>query len=160
MMGEYTATRDGSEVMISPGIPGEVVQREIVGSGLTLQAGSFLACTPGVELGTVFGGLRAIFSGEGMFFLSVGGSGQLWFNAYGSILERDLSFGEELVVDTGHVVGWEKEVTWSISGVGNIFSTVFSGEGLVLRFKGPGKVYLQTRSLGALSGWLTGYCRG
>jgi uncharacterized protein (TIGR00266 family) len=160
MMGQYTAGSGGGEVRISPPIPGHVIQQEISGKPLFLQPGSFLACTPGVKMSTVFGGMRAIFSGEGLFFLKIEGRGQLWLNAYGSIVERDLGSSGELVVDTGHVVGWEQGVDWTITGMGNLFSTFFSGEGLVLRFRGPGKVWLQTRSMGALSGWLSGYCRG
>lgn len=160
MAGEYTAARAGSRLQISPPIPGEVVHRGVEpGRATMLQAGSFLACTPGVRLSTVFGGLKAIFSGEGMFFLKVEGKGDLWLNAYGSIVEHDLG-GRELIVDTGHVVGWEDGVQWEVTGMGNLFSTIFSGEGLVLRFRGHGKVWLQSRSLGALAGWLSGYCRG
>jgi len=160
MVGEYTGGAQGGRLHISPGIPGDVVHRQVGGKATLLQAGAFLACTPGVNLSTVFGGLRAIFSGEGMFFLKVTGSGDLWINAYGSIVEKELAAGEEFVVDTGHVVGWEEGATWSITGMGNLFSTFFSGEGLVIRFTGPGKIWLQTRSMGALAGWLTGYCRG
>lgn len=160
MMGQYTARRAGSRLQVSPPIPGEVVHRPVLPGTVTmLQAGSFLACTPGVQMSTVFGGLKAIFSGEGMFFLKIEGKGDLWLNAYGSILEYDLG-GKEMVVDTGHVVGWEQGVDWEVTGMGNLFSTIFSGEGLVLRFRGHGKVWLQTRSLGALAGWLGGYCRG
>lgn len=36
------------------------------------------------------------------------------------------------------------------SGKG-LFSTLASGAGLVCRFQGPGKVWMQTRSLGALA---------
>ncbi|MBI3924227.1 MAG: TIGR00266 family protein [Armatimonadetes bacterium] len=160
LMGEYSSKRDGSRLQISPGIPGEVMQIPMTGSkSYFLQAGSFLACTPGIQLNTVFGGLKAIFSGEGMFFLKVHGEGQLWVNAYGSVVEHDLQ-GGEFIVDTGHIVGWEETVNWEISGMGNLFSTIFSGEGLVLRLRGNGKVWLQTRSLGGLAGWLSGYCRG
>lgn len=122
-----------------------------------MQAGSFLACTEGINLGTVFGGLKALFSGEGMFFLKVSGRGELWYNSYGSIVERELN-NEELIVDTGHIVAWEPSLNWEIKGMGNLYSTFFSGEGLVLKFKGTGKVWLQTRSLGGLANWLRGYC--
>ena len=160
LAGEYMAARAGSRLVVSPAIPGQVVQREIAGERpLYLQAGSFLACTPGVVLNTVFGGIKAIFSGEGMFFLKVTGHGTLWLNAYGSIVEQDLG-SSELIVDTGHIVGWEEGVQWEIRGVGGLFSTLFSGEGLVMRFRGPGRVWLQTRSVGGLVGWLSGYCRG
>lgn len=155
MVGEYSAQKSG-ELMISPAIPGQVLHRKMNGDKLLLQAGAFLACTPGVKISTVFGGFRAMFSGEGMFFLQVEGQGDLWFNAYGSILEKEVQ--GELVVDTGHVVGWEPGLDWTISGMGNLFSTFFSGEGLVIRFKGRGKVWVQTRSMGGLASWLTGYC--
>jgi uncharacterized protein (TIGR00266 family) len=127
------------------------------GDTYMMQAGSFMACTDGVNLGTVFGGIKAIFSGEGMFFLKITGQGDLWYNAYGSIVERELN-NSELIVDTGHVVAWEPSLNWEVTGMGNLMSTVFSGEGLVLRFKGTGKVWLQTRSLGGLVNWMRGYC--
>lgn len=157
LMGEYTASADGQRLQISPGIPGMVIARKMVGAPLFLQAGSFLACTPGIQMATVFGGLRALFSGEGMFFLKVSGEGELWLNAYGAIIEKDLE--GELIVDTGHVVGWTEGLTWSVEGMGNLMSTLFSGEGLVLRFKGTGKVWLQTRSVGGLVNWMRGYVR-
>ena len=34
------------------------------------------------------------------------------------------------------------------------FSSFFSGEGLVSRVKGPGKIYLQSRSIEGLAGWI------
>jgi uncharacterized protein (AIM24 family) len=37
---------------------------------------------------------------------------------------------------------------------GGIFSSFFSGEGLVTRVEGKGKVWIQTRSLSGLVGWL------
>ena len=116
-----------------------------------------MACTDGVQLSTVFGGLKAIFSGEGMFFIQAAGTGDLWCNSYGAIVERELK-GEDLIVDTGHVVGWEPSLQWSIQGMGNLMSTIFSGEGLVMKFSGHGKIWLQTRSIGGLTGWLKSYC--
>ncbi len=160
LVGEYTANAPNQRLQVSPAIPGQVLHWTLKnGPPVFLQAGSFMACTPGVHLGTVFGGLKAIFSGEGMFFLKVTGAGELWLNSYGSIKEIELGH-EEFIVDTGHLVGWEHGVEWSIQGMGNLFSTIFSGEGLVMRFKGPGKIWVQSRSEGGLVSWLRGYCRG
>ncbi|MGE0496049.1 MAG: TIGR00266 family protein [Vulcanimicrobiota bacterium] len=158
MVGEYSSSQAGQRLQISPAIPGQVLHRNLQGETLMMQAGSFLACTPGVNVSTVFGGIKALFSGEGMFFLKITGQGDLWFNAYGSVVEHEMS--GDFIVDTGHVVGWEPSVNWEITGMGNLMSTIFSGEGLVIRFSGSGKVWLQTRSMGGLSGWLSGYCRG
>ena len=156
MAGEYTAKEKPGKLIVSPSIPGQVLHRKMGERPLYLTAGSFLACTPEVRLGTVFGGIQAMFSGEGMFFLKASGSGDLWYNAYGSVIEQELT--EELIVDTGHVVGWEEGVTWSLQRVGNWMSTFFSGEGLVMRFRGPGRVWLQTRNTAGLTSWLAKYC--
>ena len=157
LSGVYTSQRAGSRLWLSPSIPGQVVAYPMQGSPLMLTSGSFLACDSGIHLGTKFGGLRAIFSGEGMFFIEASGQGTIWFNSYGAIIERQVE--GELIVDTGHVVAWEPSLNWSVTGMGNLFSTLFSGEGLVLNFKGSGKVWLQTRSMSGLAAWLAGYCR-
>lgn len=157
LSGVYTAQRAGSRLWLSPAIPGQVVAYSLAGRSLLLTSGSFLACEEGVQLGTKFGGFKAMFSGEGMFFIEASGNGTLWFNSYGSIVERQVE--GELIVDTGHVVAWEPGLSWTVTGMGNLFSTLFSGEGLVLKFSGNGKVWLQTRSVNGLASWLAGYCR-
>jgi uncharacterized protein (TIGR00266 family) len=157
LVGHYSSSSPDQRLYVSPAIPGQVLHKKMQGDTVMMQAGSFMACTDGVKLDTVFGGIKAIFSGEGMFFLKVTGNGDLWYNAYGSIVERELN-GSELTVDTGHIVGWEPSLNWEIRGMGNLMSTIFSGEGLVMRFSGSGKIWLQTRSLGGLTNWLRGYC--
>lgn len=157
LVAEYTATADGQHVAVSPAQPGTVVRRKMNGDVLMLTAGSFLACTPSVDLRTRFIGLRSFFSGEAPFFLHASGNGDLYFNSYGAIVEKDVD--GEFIVDTGHLVAWEPQLTWRIGGMGGIKQTLFSGEGLVIRFSGKGKVWLQSRHLGGIAGWLTGYCR-
>lgn len=157
LVGRYESNSPGQRLSVSPAIPGQVIHKKLEGNPFILTAGSFMACTDGIRLSTVFGGLKAIFSGEGMFFIKADGTGDLWCNSYGAIVERDLN-GGELIVDTGHVVGWDPGLQWSIQGMGNLMSTLFSGEGLVMKFSGHGKIWLQTRSVGGLTGWLRGYC--
>ena len=155
-MGEYSHPRGGL-LGVSPSVPGKVLHRTMKGETIFLQAGAFLACSPSVYIGTQFGGLRALFSGEGLFFLKCSGNGDLFFCAHGDVIERPVN--GELIVDTGHVVGWESSLDWSIGGMGGLKSTLFSGEGLVMRFKGRGKIWLQTRTEGGLASWVRGYLR-
>lgn len=153
-VGEYSALGEQGFVALSPAIPGSVLHRTLAaGQSFILTASSFLACTPDIELKTRFGGFRSLFSGEGAFFLECQGPGELFFNAYGGVVERDLN-GGELIVDTGHVVAWEPGLSYTIGSIGGLKQTLFSGEGLVLRLKGSGKVYLQTRHLGGLVRWV------
>lgn len=145
----------GGVLAISPAVPGKVVHRVMRGETIMLQGGAFLACDPRIYIGTKFGGFRAFFSGEGAFFLEVSGQGDLFFNAHGTIVEHDVD--GDFVVDTGHIVGWEPTLDWTITGMGGLKSTLFSGEGLVIRFRGRGKIWLQTRTISGLAGWLSGY---
>lgn len=154
-VGEYSHPQGGL-LGISPAVPGKVLHRALNGETILLTAGSFLACSPKVYVGTKFGGLRAMFSGEGMFFLKCAGHGDLFFNAFGNVEEKVLT-GNSLIVDTGHVVGWEDSLEWKVRGMGSIWSTLFSGEGLVLEFSGRGKVWVQTRTEGGLIGWVRNY---
>ena len=151
-VGEYSSER-GGEVTFSPSRPGMVVQRTLSGGTITLTAGSFLACTPGIRLSTKFGGLRSLFSGEGLFFIECSGNGELFFNSFGGIVEKDVD--GSFVVDTSHVVAWDPGLTYSIRGMGGMKSTLLSGEGLVMEFSGRGKLYVQTRTLGGVASWLT-----
>ena len=61
----------------------------------------------------------------------------------------------QFIVDTGHVVAFDPSLDYTISGMGNFKSTMLSGEGLVMRFKGSGKLYLQTRNVSSVASWLT-----
>ncbi len=153
-LSEYTATQM-SFVSLTPSVPGCVLHREMKGDSFLLTAGSFLACTPGLNLATRFGGLRSFFSGEGAFLVEVSGQGDLFYNAYGGVVEKEIQ--GEYVVDTGHVVAWEPTLSYTITGMGGLKQTLFSGEGLVMRFTGQGKLVLQTRQVPALAGWLRPY---
>ena len=61
-----------------------------------------------------------------------------------------MDMGQELVVDTGHVVAFTDNVEYSVGKVGGIGSLIAGGEGLVLKFNGSGQVWVQTRTLAAL----------
>ncbi len=151
LVGEYSHP-SGGRVGLSPPTPGSVQHRRMDGEMLYLTRGTFLACSPGIELSTRFAGLRGFFSGEGAFLLRATGTGDLFFTSFGAIVERDISGG--LVVDTGHVVAWEETLEYRIGGMGGVKSTLFSGEGLTMRFSGTGKIWLQTRTLPALGNWV------
>ena len=145
-------------VTFSPATPGSVAHRRLDGDSFILTAGSYMASTAGVTLKTRFGGLRSLLSGEGAFLIECSGTGDLFYNAYGAMVEKEVS--GSLTVDTGFVVAWEPGVSYSIRGMGNLKSTLLSGEGLAMNFSGSGRVFLQTRTLGGIAGWLTPFCSG
>ncbi|MCH7801977.1 MAG: TIGR00266 family protein [Chloroflexi bacterium] len=151
-VGEFSHP-SGGQVTFSPSVPGEVSHRRLSGDSFILTGGSFMACTPGIDLKTRFGGLKAMFSGEGAFFIECSGEGDLFFNTFGALIEKEVN--GSFTVDTGHVVAWEPSLDYSIRGMGGLKSTLLSGEGLAMRFTGNGRLYLQTRTMDSLANWLT-----
>jgi len=148
----FTAEEPG-HVTLAPPLPGDVVGESIDGR-LLVQSGSYLAADTDLSLDTNFGGGRTFFGGEGLFLLELDGQGEVFLSSYGAIQEVALDPGEEYVVDTGHIVAFEGSTDFSVNRVGGLKSTLFSGEGLVCRFTGPGRVWLQSRSQDALLSWL------
>lgn len=147
---EITSPSRG-EIILSQPLPGDVECLELRGTTLYLQPGAFLCCESGVQLGVGWAGLASFIGGEGLFRLRVSGHGKVWFGAYGGIFSQEVT--DELVVDTGHLIAYEPSISLSMGLAGGIFSSFFSGEGLVTRVRGPGRVYLQTRSMDGLAAW-------
>jgi uncharacterized protein (TIGR00266 family) len=148
----YTA-REAGEVTLAPPLPGDVVRVDVDGR-LFVQSGSYLASDTDLGLDAEFGGARTFFGGEGLFLLRLDGTGPAFLSSYGAIRERTLEAGETYTVDTGHVVAFDEGVGFDVSRVGGLRSTLFSGEGLVCTFRGPGRVWLQSRSQDAFLAWL------
>lgn len=152
-MNEFTAHGGSGEIKIAPGPAGDLGYCPIAPDReIYLTASSFVACTPGVKIDTKFQGLaKGFFSGESLFIMKCSGQGDLWFNAYGAIFPIDID--GEYVVDTGHIVGFTTGLDYQISKVGGYKSLFFSGEGFVCRFRGEGKVWVQTRNPLGLISW-------
>lgn len=154
---EFSA--DGSsQLALSHAMAGTLVQIPVTKEGMLIAGGAFTACTEGVHLKTRFGGFKAFFSGKGAFFIEAAGAGEVMFGAYGAVVEKELD--GELVVDNGHVLAWEHTLDWKLGTAGGFKSTLFSGEGLVMRFSGRGRIWLQTRHLAGTAGWVTPFLRG
>ena len=144
----------GGSVSVAPALPGDMAMIPIGEQALLVQSGSWIASDPGVEVDTRWGGSKTFFSGEGLFLLRCTGRGDLLVSSYGAILTRLLAPGEGFTLDTGHVVAFDETVRYQVHKAGNWKTTVLGGEGLVTRFEGPGRLWLQTRSPQDLVGWL------
>ena len=149
-LNEFTTDKGGQLILTQP-FPGDIECLELQGNTIYLQPGAFLACDPTVQLGLGWAGVASFIGGEGLFRLKVSGMGRVWFGAYGGIFQREIT--NELVVDTGHLVAYEPTIRLRVGMSSGIFSSFFGGEGLVLRISGPGKIYMQSRSLDGLAAW-------
>lgn len=142
----FTADADG-ELILAPALIGDIIDMELSGGSVYAQGGAYLAGNKDLEISTS-GSFKALISGEGLFLQKITGSGHLFLNSYGAILEKSLKPGETYIVDTGHILAFEDTVQYKVKKAAKgIFSTVASGEGLVCEYSGPGKIWMQTRNL-------------
>ncbi len=153
----FRAETGPGEVVLAPGSLGDILAIEMAGSKLFVQPGSYLAGDPSLAIG-IQGSMRGMLSGEGMFLLTVQGRGLLLLSSFGAIHEKTLAAGEEYIVDTGHIVAFDGTVDFRLEkasgktqGIGGFFKgmvqSALSGEGFVCRYRGPGKIYIQSRQL-------------
>jgi len=144
----------GGHVAVAAKLPGDMRLLPLGGATWFVQSGSWIASDPGVEVDTKWGGAKTFFGGEGLFLLKCSGQGDVLVSSYGAILEQEIAAGQSYVVDTGHVVAFQEGIDFGVEKAGSWKSTIFGAEGLVVRFEGPGRVWLQTRSAQDLVGWL------
>ena len=105
---------------------------------------------------------KALFSNEGLFVLKAEGEGLLAVRSAGAILSFDLAEGEQRAVDNGHVVAWDANMTYRIGWASEagkdpnapsedgalqkvsnfVKQNILSGEGLMMFFTGPGKLWI------------------
>ncbi len=150
---EFTAQNGPGEIGIAPAAAGDMEHRYLNGDVIYLQNSAFVASGMGVNVETKWQGLvKGFFSGESLFLIRCSGTGDLWFNTYGAIVEIDVS--GNYVVDTGHVVAFTDGLDYHVSRIGGYKSLFFSGEGFVCRFSGCGRVWIQTRKVPAFVSWL------
>ncbi len=145
------STESAGEVVLTQAFPGDIVCLDLKDSTMFLQPGAFLACEPGVKLGMGWAGIKMLIAREGLFKLKVSGTGRVWFGAYGGIFEREIN--EEFTVDSGHLVAYEPTISIRVGMAGSLLTSLMSGEGLVTKVTGPGKIYMQSRSFGGLAAW-------
>ncbi len=156
-MNTFTAEGASGEIYFSPPTSGDAWSLDIDNHAYILSTGAYICSTPGIELDSKWGGARAFFSGEGLFFLKAAGNGTLFFSSFGAIHEIDVT--GEYIVDTGHIVAFEESLQYNIEKVGGLKSLFLSGEGLVCRFTGNGRLYVQTRNQNSFAAWANQFRR-
>ena len=132
--------------------PGDVDCVDLNGDTIYFQPGAYLCSTPGVQLSLKWAGLASFIGGEGLFKLKLTGTGRVWYGCYGALLEKEVD--GEVIVDSSHLVAYRDGIRLKVQLSGGIFSSFFSGEGLVTRVEGKGRIVIQTRSLSGLAKWV------
>lgn len=143
----YTAKGAGM-ITFGSSFPGKIVPVTIgPGQEMILQKSAFLAAEAGVELSVHFRKSLAsgFFSGEGFIMQRLSGSGTAFAEIDGDMVEYELKPGQQIVVDTGNVAGFDPRVQMEIQQVPGLKNKFLGGEGLFNTvLTGPGRVWLQT----------------
>ncbi|MDA3955576.1 TIGR00266 family protein [Oceanispirochaeta sp.] len=157
VISEFTAGTVDAEMGIAPGSPGEIGHVYLEDSTIFIQNSAYLASSPDLEVAIEFQGFKGFFSGEKMFMIKCSGTGDLWFNTFGGLIEIEVQ--SDYVVDTGYILGFTEGLRYEVRPVAGMKSLFFSGEGLVCRFTGEGRVWIQTRLAPAFVHWADPYRR-
>lgn len=145
-------TNQTKRVTLVQPTPGEIRCIELNNSEFHLQPGAFIACADSVTLGLRWAGFTSFIAREGLFKLTVNGTGKVFYGAYGALLEKQVDGA--YIVDTSHLVAYDPSLKLNLQLAGGIFSSFFGGEGLVTRIEGKGKIIVQSRSISGLASWL------
>ena len=157
------AEKGAGDVLLAPNIPGDIRILDVGQRQYMISDGSFLAATEGVELEVKSQGLgRALLGDSGGFFvMATDGSGQVAVSGFGSVRELEVKDGQTLVVDNGHLVAWDSDLDYELSlntahsGLfGKLVNSQITGEGIVLKFRGRGKVIVCSRNKGGFLDWV------
>jgi uncharacterized protein (TIGR00266 family) len=142
----YTARSNGAHVTLAPRLCGSMVVHELDPSvDLLIQGSSYVAAPESVQIDTKFQGFKAFLSGESLFFLKASGRGPVLMNAFGAVEMRELD--GESILDTGHLVAFTAGIEYTIGKASQGWiASYLSGEGLVLRLRGRGKLWIQSRN--------------
>jgi uncharacterized protein (TIGR00266 family) len=160
------AVRGDGDCLLSPTLPGAMQVVDCGPNQYIVSDGAFVAASAGIDLRVRTQSLgNALFAQSGGFFVTeTNGHGQLVVSGFGSMSMLDVEPGKDAIIDNAHVVCWDSTLRYEVSVttgqsagfLGNLINSQTSGEGIVLRFSGRGKVYVCSRNRAAFRAWAQG----
>ena len=144
----YTARGGEGMIAFCSSFPGQIKAVRIApGQEMIVQKSSFLASEVGVNLSIHFQKKlgAGFFGGEGFIMQRLSGNGIAFVEIDGDLIEYNLKPGQQIIVDTGNVAGFETTVQMDVQTVSGAKNILFGGEGLFNTvLTGPGRIWLQT----------------
>ena len=157
------ASGGDGDCLLSPALPGAIEVLEVGACSYMITDGAFVAAESGVNLNVRTQGVGSALFGQtgGFFICEATGSGQLAVSGFGSSFALDVMPGKAITIDNAHVVAWDSRLHHEISVatqgggfLGQLVNSVTSGEGMVLKFSGQGKVIICSRNRENFASWL------
>ena len=157
------ATLGPGDCLLSPTLPGAIDVLDIGASRYIITDGAFVAAENTVTLQVRTQSIgTALFGQTGGFFVcEAGGTGKLAVSGFGSSFILDVEPGKDIVIDNAHVVAWDARLHYEMSLAtqgggffGQMLNSATSGEGMVLKFSGKGKVVICSRNRSNFTSWI------
>ncbi len=158
------ATQGDGDCLLSPALPGAIQVLDVGETRYRLTDGAFVAAESGVSLNVRTQSLgTALFGQTGGFFIcEAAGFGKLAVSGFGSSFVLDVEPGKDVIIDNAHVVAWDSALHHEISVatqqsagfLDQLVNSATSGEGMVLKFSGKGKVIICSRNRENFISWI------
>ena len=145
----FTNTQNGKKrVAFAAAYPGKIIPVNLpdIDGEITCQKSAFLCAAYGTKVGVKFNKKlgAGFFGGEGFILQHLQGDGLAFIHASGTIIKKELN-NQTILVDTGCLVAFTKDITYDIQRTGGLKSSLFGGEGFFLaKLSGTGTVSLQS----------------
>lgn len=159
------AVHGDGDCLLSSTLDGDMQILDVGQAQYTLSDGAFVAATDTVNINVKMQGLGGALFGQtgGFLVMHTSGQGQVVVSGFGTLFELEVAPGKDVIIDNGHVVCWDSRLTYNLSVstsrstgmLGNLVNSFTSGEGMVLRFSGQGKVVVCSRNRANFLQWLT-----
>jgi len=150
----YNRGRGKEYVAFAAPYPGRIIPIHLgrIGGEILCQKRSFLCAADGTKLELAMKLRAGLLGGEGFILQRLIGNSLAFIHAGGTILGKQLAFGEEMKIDTGCLVAFSPTVTYDIRFVGGVRNALFGKEGFFLaNLQGPGMVFVQSLPLSRLA---------
>jgi len=163
MFQNFFSLADGAPpgtIAFAHGAPGDIVHLHLEkGEEWTLSRDAYICGTPSVAVTSKLGGFKSVLGGEGLVLTKImaEAEGDVWIGGYGFVERHELAEGQEFVCDNGVMMAFQTYMQHRVSKVGGKKSFVLGGEGIVIRYTGPGVVYTQNREIGLLASLIVPY---
>jgi uncharacterized protein (TIGR00266 family) len=142
------ASADNCEVTLATNEPGKIIAWNLEDGPVVTTRGSFVgAFGPEISIDVSVAKRpgAALFGGAGLFLQTVSGKGTTFIHGAGDFIDYQLGVDESILVSTGNLAGFSKQVDYRVQGVAGMRRIFFGGEGLFMtRLIGPGRVLLQS----------------
>jgi len=143
---EFIAAEDNCKLGLTGNMLGDIEAID-VNEEFIVQSGAFVGSTTDLTLDTKWQGFTKGIFGSNLFMLKTVGNGQMFVNAWGGILKKELATGEKMIVDNYQLVALSSTADYRVTKHGSLKTTLFGGDALVIEIVGPGTIYIQTKNI-------------